>query len=67
MGHLNTPLGEMARVLLFPLLVAYLLIFLPNPNAILAAESTNESAIDRQALLCFLQGVTSDTLGVLSS
>ena len=55
-------LGEMARLLIF-LLVAHLLIFLPNP----AAQSTNESEVDRQALLSFLQGVTSDPLGVLSS
>ncbi|CAN6237050.1 unnamed protein product [Urochloa humidicola] len=55
----------MARVLTF-LLLAHLLILLSNPNAILAAESTNVSEIDRQALLDFRQGIT-DPLGVLSS
>ena len=58
-------LGEMARLLIF-LLVAHLLIFLPNPAAILAAESTNESVIDRRALLSFMQAA-SDPLGALSS
>jgi len=56
----------MARVLLISLLVAHLLIFLPNPAAILAAESTNESVIDRRALLSFMQAA-SDPLGALSS
>jgi Leucine-rich repeat (LRR) protein len=58
---------EMAHpLLIFLLLVAHPLIFLPRPAAILAAESANESEIDRQALLSFLQGITFDTLGVLS-
>lgn len=48
----------MARVLLISLLVAHLLIFLPNPAAILAAESTHESVIDRQALLSFMQAAS---------
>ncbi|CAN6234061.1 unnamed protein product [Urochloa humidicola] len=55
----------MAHVLIF-LLLAHLLILL-NPIAILAAESTNISEIDRQALLDFRQGITSDPLGVLSA
>jgi hypothetical protein len=56
---------EMAHALIF-LLVSHLLIFLSNPIAILAAESTNNSEIDRQALLNFQLGI-SDPLGVLSS
>ncbi|KAJ1254993.1 hypothetical protein BS78_K301600 [Paspalum vaginatum] len=55
----------MARVLVF-LLVAHLLIFLPGHFAVSAA-STNKSEIDRQTLLSFRQGITSDPSGVLSS
>ena len=62
-GHVAVSGLQRAHVLLIFLLVAHLLIFLPNP----AAQSTNESEVDRQALLSFLQGVTSDPLGVLSS
>ena len=62
-GHVEVSGLQRAHVLLIFLLVAHLLIFLPNP----AAQSTNESEVDRQALLSFLQGVTSDPLGVLSS
>ena len=51
--------GEMARVLIF-LLVVHQLIFLPNPVAILAAESTNKSEIE--ALLHFKQGISATPL-----
>jgi Leucine-rich repeat (LRR) protein len=56
----------MAHALIF-FLVAHQLIFLSNPVAILAAESTNISEMDKQALLSFWQGITSDPLGALSS
>ncbi|CAL5024099.1 unnamed protein product [Urochloa decumbens] len=56
----------MVHVLTF-LLLAHLLILLSSPITILAAESTNISEIERQALLDFRQGITSDPLGVLSS
>nr|CAB3484201.1 unnamed protein product [Digitaria exilis] len=56
----------MAHALIF-FLVAHPLIFLSNPVAIFAAESTNKSEIDRQALLFFRDGITIHPLGVLSS
>nr|CAB3466501.1 unnamed protein product [Digitaria exilis] len=55
----------MAHVIIF-LIVAYLLTFLWNPIAILAAESTNRSELDRRGLLYFKQGLN-DPLGVLSA
>ncbi|XP_066345137.1 probable LRR receptor-like serine/threonine-protein kinase At3g47570 [Miscanthus floridulus] len=57
----------MAHALMF-LLVDHLLIFLlSNPIAILAADSTNNSEIELQALLNFKQGITNDPSGVLTS
>jgi len=56
----------MAHALVF-LLVFHLLVFLSNPIAILAAGSTNNSEIDRQAHLNFQLGISDDPLGVLSS
>ncbi|KAJ1267111.1 hypothetical protein BS78_07G031300 [Paspalum vaginatum] len=56
----------MDHLLIF-LFVAHLLIFLSKPFAILAAESTNKSEIDRRALLEFKKGITSDPNGVLVS
>ncbi|KAG0525174.1 hypothetical protein BDA96_06G033000 [Sorghum bicolor] len=57
----------MAHALIF-LLVDHLLIFLLcNPIAFLAADSTNNSEIELQALLNFKQGITNDPSGALST